>query len=267
VSGRERARGHWAVVGTATAARRTLADRAGLVTIVALYLLVTAVIATVWRAAADESPTGLVAGYSAAALAWYLAASEIATMAVAPRLIEIVGEDIADGAVESEMLRPAPVVGVRLATGLGSALPRIACCALAGAGLSLATVGAPPDATGLALAVPALVLGVACNLACQHAAAAAAFWLRDAKSAWFLYQKFLFMLGGMLLPLEVLPGWLERIAVVLPFAAMAYVPGRLASGHVEPGLLLLQAGWLVVLTALAAVAFARGERRLQAVGA
>jgi ABC-2 type transport system permease protein len=254
-------------VATVTAARRALADRAGLLAGLLLYLMVTAVIATVWRTAAGEAETGLVAGYSAAALGWYMAASEVTTIAVTPRLIEIIGEDIADGAVESEMLRPASVLGVRLATAMGTALPRIACCIVGGSVLSLVTAGAPPDGTGLALAVPALVLGVACNLACQHAAAAAAFWLRDAKSAWFLYQKFLFMLGGLLLPLEVMPDWLERVAVALPFAAMAYVPGRLASGHVEPGLLLVQVGWLVVLTALAALTFARGERRLQAVGA
>jgi hypothetical protein len=47
---------------------------------------------------------------------------------------------------------------------------------------------------------------------------------------------------------------------------MAYVPGRLAAGHVEPQLLALQAGWVVALTAGAAAAFAAGERRLQAVG-
>ena len=118
----------------------------------------------------------------------------------------------------------------------------------------------------LLLAVPALVLGVACNLAAQHAFAAAAFWIRDARSTWFLYQKFVFILGGMLLPLEVLPDWLHRIAVVLPFATMAYAPARLASGHVEPTLLLAQVGWLAALCLAAGAAFAAGERRLQVVG-
>jgi hypothetical protein len=47
---------------------------------------------------------------------------------------------------------------------------------------------------------------------------------------------------------------------------MAYVPGRLASGHVEPALLAGQLAWAVVLVGVAALAFAAGERRLQAVG-
>jgi hypothetical protein len=38
------------------------------------------------------------------------------------------------------------------------------------------------------------------------------------------------------------------------------------SGHAEPELLLVQAAWLVVLTAAATYAFRVGERRLQVVG-
>jgi ABC-type uncharacterized transport system permease subunit len=47
---------------------------------------------------------------------------------------------------------------------------------------------------------------------------------------------------------------------------MAYVPARLASGHVEPRLLGEQLAWLAVLAVVAAAAFRAGERRLQVVG-
>jgi ABC-2 type transport system permease protein len=70
----------------------------------------------------------------------------------------------------------------------------------------------------------------------------------------------------MLLPLEVLPHGIERVAKLLPFMAMSYAPARLASGHFEPALLLVQLGWLVVLSAVAVAVFAAGERRLQVVG-
>jgi ABC-2 type transport system permease protein len=114
--------------------------------------------------------------------------------------------------------------------------------------------------------LPAAVLAVMCSLAAQHTFAAAAFWLDDAKSSWFLYQKLIFLLGGMLLPLELLPGWLEQAARGLPFWTMAYVPARLLSGHAEPDLLLVQLSWLVVLASVATYAFRVGERRLQVVG-
>jgi ABC-2 type transport system permease protein len=248
-----------------TAVRRSLADRSQLVLAFGFYVVVATVLSSLWRAAA-ESGGGTVAGYTGAALTWYIVVSEAATVSLNVRLIEIIGEDIASGAVASELLRPASVLGVRMASAIGNALPRLGVCVATGVVLSAVTVGAPPSAAGIALALPALVLGVACNLAAQHAFAAAAFWIRDARSTWFLYQKFVFILGGMLLPLEVLPDWLHRIAVVLPFASMAYAPARLASGHVEPVLLLAQVGWLAVLSLAALAAFTAGERRLQVVG-
>jgi ABC-2 type transport system permease protein len=128
------------------------------------------------------------------------------------------------------------------------------------------TAGGPPRPAALLVAIPSFVLAVACNVVAQHAFAAAAFWLRDAGSAWFLYQKFVFVVGGMLIPLEALPRWLRTAAAVLPFRAMAYAPARLASGHFEPVLLVQQVVWLGVLAVAAAAAFRAGERRLQAVG-
>ena len=48
--------------------------------------------------------------------------------------------------------------------------------------------------------------------------------------------------------------------------AMAYAPARLASGHFEPSLLLVQCGFLATMALLAGIAFRAGERRLQTVG-
>ena len=143
---------------------------------------------------------------------------------------------------------------------------RLAACCTLGALVATVTVGGPPRPAALALALPSVVIAIACNIVAQHAFAAAAFWLRDAGSAWFLYQKLIFVLGGMLIPLEALPGWLERTAAVLPFKAMSYTPARLASGHLDPVLVLQQIGWLVVLAAVAVAVFRAGERRLQVVG-
>jgi ABC-2 type transport system permease protein len=249
----------------AVSARRTVAERGGLVVAVCFYALVVLVLGSLWRAAAGAND-GMVVGYSAAALSWYIAMSEAAVVSIDVRLIEDIGTDIAGGAVTVELLRPASVLGLRVAAQLGRTLPRLAACFVSGGALTWLVAGAPPDAGGLALAAAALVLAVALNLVAQHAFAAAAFWVHDARSTWFLYLKLTFILGGMLIPLEVLPGGLETTAKLLPFMAMAYVPARLASGHVEPQLLAVQLGWLVGLALVARAVFAAGERRLRSVG-
>jgi ABC-2 type transport system permease protein len=243
--------------------RRVLADRDGLVVTTLFYLIVSGVLASLWGAAAAH---GDVAGYSGVALTWYVVTSEAAVCALNIRLIEEVGDEIGSGAVAVEMQRPLPVLAVRLAVEVGRGVARLAVLLVPGAVLAWLIAGPPSNAGGVVLALPALVLAITANLALQYALAGAAFWLRDTKAMWFLYQKLVFILGGMLLPLEVLPGALRDVAFHLPFLAMAYVPARLAAGHVEPALLLLQVGWLVILGGVAAGVFTLGQRRLQVVG-
>jgi ABC-2 type transport system permease protein len=249
----------------AVAARRTLAEPAGLVVSAAFYLIVVGALSAVWRTAAEANGGHLV-GYSAAALTWYIATSESAVVSLNIRMIGELGEDIASGAVAVELLRPVSVLWVRVAAELGRAAARLLVIAPAGVGLACLTAGRPPSGPALALAVPAVALALVANVVTQHAFAASAFWLRNATTAWFLYQKLVFVLGGMLIPLEVFPGWLETATRALPFQAMAYAPARIAAGHVEPLLLVTQLVWIALLSLAASAVFSLGERRLQVVG-
>ncbi len=257
--------GRAAWVSFSTAAQRAMADPGGVAVSVLFYAIVIAVLAGVWRVAAAANG-GAVVGYSAVALTWYIATSEATTLALNARMIDELGSDIASGAIAVELLRPASALWLRVAAQLGRALPRLCAIAPVGAVLATLTAGGPPHWGALALAVPSIALALMLNVVAQHAFGASAFWLRNAGTAWYLYQKLVFVLGGMLIPLEVFPRWLETITRYLPFRSMAYAPARLASGHVEPGLLLEQVGWLAVLAFVATRVFATGERRLQVVG-
>ena len=115
----------------------------------------------------------------------------------------------------------------------------------------------------LLLAAPAVVLGIFNNIVFQVGVGACSFWIRDIRGLWFIYQKLVFVLGGMLLPLEILPSGVESVAKALPFMTMAYAPGRLAAGHLEPELLVWQLGWAVVAVAGSGLLFARGVERMR----
>ena len=253
------------VVTGSLASRRVLAERGGTVLSLGFYAIVVMVLSGLWRAAARAND-GAIAGYSTAAITWYIATSEAATVSMNFRLMADIGDDIASGSIAVELLRPVSVLAQRIAAELGRVLPRLGGCAVVGALLGLISGGRPADRVALVLAIPSLVLAVACNIVAQHAFAGATFWLRKTGATWFLYQKLVFIAGGMLLPLQVLPPWLHRVAGLLPFQAMAYAPARLAAGFREPGLLLNQLVWLSVLGAFATAMFRAGERRLQVVG-
>lgn len=248
-----------------SAAQRVMADRGGLGVTLAFYLVIVATLTGLWRVAVGANG-GVLEGYTAVALTWYIVTSEAAIVSVDARLIQSVGDDIAQGTVAVEMLRPASVLGVRVASEAGRGLPRAALLVVAGGMLATVVAGGPPRPATLVLAAPSLALAVVANLFAQHAVAAVAFWLRDAGSAWFLYLKAVFILGGMIIPIELLPRALERSALLLPFRAMAYAPARLAAGFSEPHLLVEQVVWIGVLGVLATAAFRAGERRLQVVG-
>lgn len=253
------------VAALTSGARRALAARGELGVRVLFYVVVLVVMAALWKAA-TAAGGGTIAGYSYAAVLWYISTSECAVIATKPRMIEAIGSDIGTGAVAVEMLRPVSVALFRIASEVGEALARFVCVAVIGFFFAWSAVGAPPSAPAAGLAGVAVVLAVACNVVAQHAFAAAAFWLKDAKATWFLYQKLVFMLGGMLLPLEIFPGWLQAAARALPFWTMAYAPARLLSGHFEPYLVVGQLGWLAALTAISVGVFSLGERRLQVGG-
>lgn len=227
------------------------------------YLLVCGVLTTLWLRA-GEGTGGSVAGYSGRALVWYITTTEITAFAVTLRLVETVGDDLRSGRYELELLRPRSALWTRAAAELGSALPRLVLLAGLGLGFALWRAGRPPAGWGLALAAPSMLAAIAAAVVAQHLLAGAVFWLRDVRGSWFLYQKLQFTLGGLVLPLELLPGRLAAAARLTPFAALSYVPGRLASGHVEPRLIGLQLVWLVVLSAAATRLYAAGERRLTA---
>ncbi len=254
-------RTRWVRRAVTTAVFEAAASPPSLLVLGSFYLLIVAVLAGLWATAADAAG-GEIVGYSAAALVWYIATSEAAVNAIPIRMIEQIGDDIGSERISAELLRPVPPMWVRTVMHIAGCTVRLGVCVVGGALLALATAGPPPRAASLVLVIPSLLLAVAVNVVVQFAFAAAAFWVRDAKGTWFLYQKLVFVLGGMLLPLEVLPDPLETVARFSPFMAMAYAPARLAAGHVEPWLLAVQLCWLAVAVVVAHRVFRAGERHL-----
>jgi ABC-2 type transport system permease protein len=92
--------------------------------------------------------------------------------------------------------------------------------------------------------VGSLLLAMALRSCLTCTAALSAFWTQRANGAVSLTETLLFLLGGMAAPLALLPG---------------------AAGAV-PGVLLVQAGWLLLLAGLLGLVWRRGIRRFTAVG-
>jgi ABC-2 type transport system permease protein len=54
-----------------------------------------------------------------------------------------------------------------------------------------------------------------------------AFWVHEVTPVFLIWQKLAFVLGGLMLPISIYPGWLRAVAEHTPFAALLYGPGQL----------------------------------------
>jgi ABC-2 type transport system permease protein len=122
---------------------------------------------------------------------------------------------------------------------------------------------------GLAF-VPALVMAWALRFFWGYWLALLSFWTARADALLSLQESLVFLLGGQVAPVALLPDLMQRVAIVLPFRYMVGFPVEVLTGQVDRAGLwtgfIFQAGWLMVALALFALLWRRGLRLYSAVG-
>jgi ABC-2 type transport system permease protein len=118
--------------------------------------------------------------------------------------------------------------------------------------------------------LPALVLAALLRFLWGYALALLAFWATRADSLLAVQDSLTFLLAGQVAPVALLPGLIEKAALILPFRYMVGFPveiltGRLASSEIVSGL-IIQSLWLALALVAALVIWRRGIRRYEAVG-
>jgi ABC-2 type transport system permease protein len=233
-----------------------------------LISIITATLAYLWVAALPDGSS--IAGYDALEMVWYIAVAEAVVNGVDQRLMIRIGEDLRRGDLTIELLRPVTLVWMLMSREVGRSIVRFALSLPACMAVAWWVTGAPPSWTGLALLAITGPFAVIVQMLLVIAVSASALWLGDTTAAWFVLQKLVFLLGGMLLPLEFWPSPFDELLVLLPWASTAYVPAAIAvdpSGGRFAELVAVQLAWIGVLVFATARAWSRGERQLMGMGA
>lgn len=189
---------------------------------------------------------------------WYLMLAETIELS-RPRLANTISDSVKDGSIAYILGKPYDFLLYQYSTAMGETIFRAAMNAVIGSALVWLLVGAPPDPFGWPLVLVALFGAWTVNFCITALIGLSAFVVEDVNAFMWIYQKLVFILGGLLIPLDFYPGWLQTIAKALPFSAMLYGPARL---FVEPSLsaffstLGLQLAWVAALSLLL-VAFYR----------
>jgi ABC-2 type transport system permease protein len=159
---------------------------------------------------------------------------------------------IRDGMVAVDLTRPVDFQRARFAEAAGVATVEITFSALVCAAVIASTGGAalpPPDRAILFAA--SLLLVVPLKFCLSYLTAMTCFWTQNASGVSLVRSAITHLFSGALIPLMLLPGWLQGIASVLPFASITFTPAMVFIGRASGGAALwligVQCFWVAVL--------------------
>jgi ABC-2 type transport system permease protein len=218
-----------------------------------------------WTAAYEVQGTGIIAGLTLANIIWYLLVAEMVELGKFRHDVTI-SEEVKDGSIAYTLARPYNYLAYHFFNGLGESAVRMCLIFLLGSPIALYYAGWPA-VDWRHLPAVALVLGLALILDFFFLSMIGllAFVTEDTSSFRLIYQKLVFILGGLLIPVDFLPDWLQTIARALPFSLITYAPARLfvAFSWVQFGqLFLLQLLWLSIAGGLLLAQYRWASRRL-----
>jgi ABC-2 type transport system permease protein len=216
-----------------------------------------------------SSSEPLIAGFTLPMMIWYLVMTE--SIVTSPkRIIEEIGDEIQSGDIAQNLNKPYNYVLFKYASTMGKTTLTFFMTFLVGGIVTYLMVGGIDfSLKSLPFIILLVVVALTLNFAMMAFLGIMALWLEDAKAIHFIYTKLVFVLGGMLIPLDIFPVWLQGISKALPFSFIAYHPARLFVNFSFTGFLevfFYQLIWLGLIAIMISVVYAICIRRFSANG-
>lgn len=149
-------------------------------------------------------------------LVWYIALNEWVFVALPQAYLKLT-EDFKSGQFAYHLLRPSSIILTKLAEGLGELAASL--CLLGPVSFITAylwTACCPLTLLEILLSVLFGFLGGAVGVAAFLAIGFLRFWLHDVVPVHWVFEKFLFLMGGLFLPLATYPAGLKELAFMMP---------------------------------------------------
>jgi ABC-2 type transport system permease protein len=159
-------------------------------------------------------------------IVWYLAMTETVALSSSRIFVEI-GESVKQGDLVYTLMQPVSYPLVQIVKSLGNSAPRLIINLLTASlvvFLGTGTIAGSPS--GFVAFLGMAVLSLILDALIAVLIGLTAFWLEEVMPIFWIYQKLIFTLGGLFLPLEFFPSWLQRVAAVLPFRYITNAPAR-----------------------------------------
>lgn len=201
----------------------------------------------------------------------YILLAQVFAPVASNNLVFYFGELLHDGQMGIELLRPMDIQArfyVEDVTFMViSLIQKIPLAIFAWLVFDLAL---PADALTWAAFAFTLFLGHAIIFCFNYLIASLAFYTTEAWGLGMMQFSIATFFSGSLVPLEIMPGWLQTLTLSMPFAQALYVPVSLLSGITPltemPRLWLIQSIWLVGLFLASRFIFRIAVRKLTVQG-
>ena len=248
-----------------TAARQQWVYRAEMAMRAVQMVLFMGVFLALWSTAFSVGNVLELKGYSLIEIVWYLAMTETITLS-GSRIFSAISEEVKMGNLAYTLARPLSYPWYQVARSLGSSAPRFLLNLATAAAVVWLGMGAVAGSwQGLSSFLVMAVLALLLDTLIAVFIGLLAFWIEEVTPAFWIYQKFLFTVGGLFLPLEMFPDWLRRLSAWLPFQFIAYAPAR-AFVAFEPSFVLRamagQAAYVILTALLVTLVWRRAQQRL-----
>jgi ABC-2 type transport system permease protein len=191
---------------------------------------------------------------------WYLMMAETIELS-RPQIARTISDNVKDGSIAYILNKPYNFLLYQFSNSMGETIFRTLLNALFGGIVVWWLVGPPPALPGWLFAFFALLGTWIMNFCITCLIGLSAFLVEEISPFMWIYQKFVFILGGFLIPLDFYPDWLQSIAKALPFAYMIYGPSKLfvaPSVELFVNIISLQLVWIVVLGLILIAAYRHG---------
>lgn len=153
-------------------------------------------------------------------LLWYIAFNEWVLIAI-PDVEAEMAEDLRSGKLAYLLPRPISYLGATFAEAMGTLTVNLLVLGIVAFVFSYIQVGILPfPAYGLLLTIVLGFMAGTLGVIFQMIIGLSAFWLKEVEPFYWIWEKLLFMFGGLILPLAVYPEWMQTFAKFTPFPAI-----------------------------------------------
>ena len=166
----------------------------------------------------------LIAGLTITQTLWYLSFAEAIELSKARVFLQI-QDEVKEGSIAYALGRPYSYNGFKVARSLGESLVKVIPILLLGFIVcSLFTGFLPGYWSSLPFGLILISGGVLLNIMWGIIIGLLAFWTEEVSPFYWILQKLIFIAGGMFIPIDFFPEWLQGGAKLAPFAFSAYWP-------------------------------------------